>query len=69
MKIDREKTIFDVLYSKQAFLKNENVGVKMHKINVFPKGLVHGFGQKFVILLTFPFMQNTPRNIIWSPSC
>ena len=68
MKINREKTIFDVLYSKQAFLNNENVGLKTHKIGIFPKGLVHGFGQKFVILLTFRFMQNTPRNIIWSPS-
>ena len=28
MKIDREKTIFDVLYSKQAFLNNKNIGFK-----------------------------------------
>ena len=28
MKINREKTIFDVLYSKQAFLNNKNIGVK-----------------------------------------
>ena len=45
LKIDREKTIFDVLYSKQAFLNNENVGLKTHKIGIFPKGLVHGVGQ------------------------
>ena len=38
---------------------------KTHKIGIFPKGLVHGFGQKFEILLTFRFMQNTPRKSIW----
>ena len=26
---------------------------KTHKIGIFAKGLVHGFGQKFEILLTF----------------
>ena len=46
LKKDREKTTFDVLYSKQAFLNNENVGLKTHKIGIFPKGLVHGLGQK-----------------------
>ena len=66
MKIDREKTIFDVLYSKQAFLNNENMGLKNpQNWHFFPKGLVHGFGQKFEILLTFRFMQNTPRKSIW----
>ena len=62
--IDREnkswKTIFDLLYSKQAFLDNENIGFKNPKIGIFPKGLVHGFGQKFEILLTFRFNQITP---------
>ena len=28
VKINREKTIFDVLYSKQAFLNNKNIGFK-----------------------------------------
>ena len=46
LKIDREKTMFDVLYRRQAFLKNENVGVKKQKIGILPKGLVHGAGQK-----------------------
>ena len=38
---------------------------KPTKLAFFPKGLVHGFGQKFEILLTFRFMQNTPRKSIW----
>ena len=62
VKINREKTSFDVLYRKQAFLNNEK---KTHKIGIFAKGLLNGFGQKFEILLTFRFMQNTPRKSIW----
>ena len=38
---------------------------KTHRIPIFPKGLVYGFGQKFEILLTFRFMQNTARKSIW----
>ena len=66
MKINREKTFFDILYSTQAFLNNENVGFKNQKNwNFFQEGLVFGFGQKFEIFLTFRFMQNTPRLSIW----
>ena len=65
MKINREKTIFDVVYNKQASLDNENIGSKTHKIGIFPKGLVHGFHEKFEILLTLRFMQNKPRKSIW----
>ena len=39
MKINREETIFDVLYSKQAFLNNKNIAFlslsKMDRENVF----------------------------------
>ena len=38
---------------------------KTHKIGIFPNGLVHGFGDKFEILLTFRFIHNTPRKSIW----
>ena len=34
-------------------MDNENIGFKNPKIRIFPKGLVHGFGQKFEILLMF----------------
>ena len=60
MKINRQKTIIDLLYSKQAFLDNENIGFKNPKIRISPNGLVYGFGQKFEILLTFRFNQITP---------
>ena len=65
MKLNRQKWIFDLLYSKQAFLDNENIGLKNPKTRIFPKGLVHAFGQKFEILLTFLFIQDTPRKSIW----
>ena len=38
---------------------------KTQGLSTFSKGLVHGFGQKFEILLTFCFMQNTPRKSIF----
>ena len=65
MEIDRERTIFDILWRKQAFLGYENIGLKKPRNLIFPKGLVHGFGHKFNIFPTFRFMQNTPRKSIW----
>ena len=50
MKINREKTIFDVLYSEQAFLTNKNVGFKNLQNWHFAKELVHSFGQKRFVL-------------------
>ena len=53
VKINREKTICDVLSSKQAFVNNKKIGFKNPQNWHFSKGLVHGFGQKFEILKTF----------------
>ena len=39
--------------------------LETYKIGIFPEGVVHGFSLNFQILLTFPFMQNTPRKSIW----
>ena len=38
---------------------------KTQRIPIFSKGLVYAFGQKFEILLTFCFMQNTTRKSIF----
>ena len=38
---------------------------KSQRIPIFSKRLVHGFGQKFEILLTFCFIQKTPRKSIF----
>ena len=65
-KIDREKLFGDVLDKRKAFKKTIKTSVyEKRKIRSFANGLVHGFGQKFEILLTFRFMQNTPRKSIW----
>ena len=55
MKINGE-TIFDLLFNKQALLDNENIGFKNPQNWHFSKGLVHGFGQKLEIFLTFFFL-------------
>ena len=36
-----------------------------YKIRIIPKGLVHGFGEKFEILLTFRFIQNIHREKVF----
>ena len=61
-----KKVFGDVLNREQAFPDNTNMHIK-NKQNwaFFPNRLVQGFDQKFDILLTFPFMQNTPRKSIW----
>ena len=60
MKIDREKTMFDVLYSKQAFLNKTTSVSKTHKISIYAKGqslvLVKNlkFGERFVLCKMHP---------------
>ena len=50
--------------AKKPFWTMKTTVSKTHKIGIFPKGLVHGFGEKFQTLLTFRFMQITPRKSI-----
>ena len=55
-KIDREKVFADVLDKKEAFKR---------KIRIFPKGLVHRFGQKLEISLTLIFyLQKTKKKYL-----
>ena len=61
-KLGQENVVDDILQRKYAFLDYKNE-LKTRKIDFFPKGLVHGFGQTFE---TFPFSyfsQNRPGNI------
>ena len=68
-KIDREKVFADVLDKQKKPLKTIKATVyEKRKISIFPKGLVHPFGQKFEISSTLIFMQNRPRKIIWERS-
>ena len=58
-----KKVFGDVLYRKLAFFDRKNIDRR--KICIFPKGFVHGFGQKFQIGLFFRFKQIWPTKIVW----
>ena len=45
--------LYDILERKNAFLGNKKRGSKSRKIDIFPRGLTHGFGPKMAIFPTF----------------
>ena len=51
---------YDILERKNAFLGYKNMKSKNRKIDIFPKGLTHGFGPKIYIFPTFFFSQYGP---------
>ena len=53
--IGQEFVFNDILERKNAFLSYKNKKFKNRKIDVFPKGLTHGFGPKMAIYRTFFF--------------
>ena len=55
--IDQENVFYNILERKNAFLGYKNRKLKKSKINIFPKGLTHGFGPKMAIFLTYFFSQ------------
>ena len=64
-KVDREKGFLLTFYIKKKPLKIITTTVyEKRKIRIFPKPLVHRFGQKFEISSTLSFMQNRPRKSI-----
>ena len=48
---------YDILEGKNAFLGKKTRSSKSKKIEIFPKGLVHGFGPKLAIFSCFYFRQ------------
>ena len=54
-KIDRKKVFADVLDKKEAFKDYKSNFLQKDKIRIFPKRLVHRFGQKFEISSTLVF--------------
>ena len=47
---------YDIIEEKKRLSRLENQEVqKDKKIDIFPKGLTHGFGQKWAIFSTFFF--------------
>ena len=53
--IGQENVFYDILERKNAFLGYKNKKSKSRKIDIFPKGLTHGFGLKMAIFPTFLF--------------
>ena len=53
--IGQENVFYDILERKNAFLGYKNKKFKNRKIDIFPKGLTHGFGPKMAIFPTFFF--------------
>ena len=55
---------FSTFYiANKPFWRRKTSVSKIHKIGIFPKGLVHGFRQKIEILLTLCFMQIQPEKV------
>ena len=53
--IGQENPFYDILEQKNAFLGYKNKKSKKSKVDIFPKGLTHGFGPKMAIFPTFFF--------------
>ena len=52
------KCFFDILQRKIPFLGYKNIKFKKSKMDIFPKGLTHGFGPKMTIFPTCFFLGN-----------
>ena len=53
--IGQENVFNDILERKNAFLGYKNKKFKKSKMDIFPKGLSHGFSAKMTIFPTFFF--------------
>ena len=51
--IGQDNIFYDILERKIAFLGYNITKVKSRKMDIFPKGLTHGFGPKKAIFSTF----------------
>ena len=55
-----ENVFYDILEPKNAFLGQKNKKFKKSKIDIFLKGLTHGFGPRMAICPTIFFRQDRP---------
>ena len=56
--ISQENVFYDIIQQKSAFLGYKNKKFKKSKIDIFPKGLTHGFDPKMAIFCNFFFLGN-----------
>ena len=62
----RKENVFDNILEtkKKLFYTMKNKKLKSPKIGIFPKGLLHGFGQKFENFPSFYYWQNQPAKCV-----
>ena len=56
--IVQENVFYDILEWKNVFLEYKKRSTESQKIDIFPKGLTHGFGPKMAIFPSFFFLGN-----------
>ena len=56
--IAQENVFYDILERKNDFLGIKTRSSKSRKMEIFPKGLTHGFGPKMAIFSTFFCLSN-----------
>ena len=62
--IGQENVFYDILEEKKICLGYKNKKFKKSKIDIFPKGLTHGFGVNMVIFPTF-FLFNIGQETVF----
>ena len=62
----RKENVFDNILERKKlfFYYKKNKKLKSPKIGIFPKGLLHGFGQKFENFPSFYYWQNQPAKCV-----
>ena len=63
--IGQEIVFYDILEQKNAFLGYEKTSPKSRKMEIFPKGLIHGFGPKMAIFSSFFFLGNIQQENVF----
>ena len=58
--IGQKNVFYDILKRINAFLGYKNNQFRKKKVEIFRKGLTHGFGSRKAIFLTFFFRHNRP---------
>ena len=62
--IGQENVFYNILERKNAFLAHKKRSSKSRKIEIFPKGLAYGFGQKMAIFRSFFLGQYRPGKCV-----
>ena len=65
-KIGQENVFYYILEEKNAFLGYKKKNSKSQKIDVFPKRLTHGFGQKMTTFPTFFLVNVGQENVFYN---